>query len=123
MAVGTKWFFDEMVYPSGGFVTEKGAWIIPPWHGSDNYHRHCAHTLLDEKGELEVYAWPGGYEIYYFDREGSVLCARCASNNVYSEPVVSYGIIEEGCTYCDNCSKPIGDEEQQFEMDAEGEAE
>lgn len=28
------------------------------------------------------YAWPGGYPIYYLDRESNVLCADCANREI-----------------------------------------
>lgn len=39
------------------------------------------HTLpeRDSHGQLPAYAWPGGYPVYYLDRDSSELCASCAS--------------------------------------------
>lgn len=32
----------------------------------------------DDNGELESYAWPGGYPIYYLCEDGGILCPDCA---------------------------------------------
>lgn len=70
----------------------------------------------DNKGKLESFAWPGGYPMYYLDREDSVLCPECA-NRSDSDPdevphfkPVAYGYLEgpqDDPTFCDHCSKEI----------------
>jgi hypothetical protein len=32
-------------------------------------------------GKLPDYAWPGGYQMFYLDKDSSVLCPDCANNN------------------------------------------
>ena len=32
----------------------------------------------DSDGQLSSYAWPGGYQIVYFTRNGDILCPDCA---------------------------------------------
>jgi hypothetical protein len=71
----------------------------------------------DEDGRLSAWAWPGGYAIYYLDKDNSVLCPDCARKSdedpdeLPNFRPIAAGIIEEydedDLTYCDNCSKPI----------------
>ena len=58
---------------------------------------------------LPAYAWPGGYPVYYLDREDSVLCAPCANRDAESLPTaVEYGINwEDPDLTCDDCSAAI----------------
>jgi len=32
----------------------------------------------DEDGRLSAWCWPGGYPLFYLDRDGSILCPACA---------------------------------------------
>lgn len=63
----------------------------------------------DESGKLIAYAFPGGYPVYYLDREDSVLCPDCANALV---PAEQKGLVaalhEEGEPLsCDECGKTI----------------
>lgn len=67
--------------------------------------------------ELESYAWPGGYPIYYLtDPDNSVLCPDCATRLARDpderETVAAYGIQEDSSEtdlICDACGKTIYD--------------
>ena len=64
--------------------------------------------MRDDKGQLPVYAWPGGYPIYYMAAEDSnVWCPACA--NVADPSVIAAAGInwEDASLYCDQCSKRI----------------
>jgi hypothetical protein len=74
---------------------------------------------LDD-GSLPAYAWPGGYNLFYFDEENLVLCPSCANKEDMSTEVVAYDVNwEDESLYCDDCSKQIhssyGDDEEEEE--------
>lgn len=84
-------------------------------------NKHVA-EIADENGKLPAYAWPGGYQMYYTDNYGAVLCPDCANDydNYGGGTVVAYDINYEDATLvCDACNKWIdpsyitGDELQQ----------
>jgi hypothetical protein len=69
-----------------------------------------------DKEWYDAWAWPGGYPMYYFCKDGGVLCPKCANDNrkltnKYSDP--QWYII--GCEVnwalndlqCDHCHKFI----------------
>ena len=60
-------------------------------------------------GELPKYAWPGGYPIFYIDRENNVLCVDCAKkNDEYSSELVAHDInYEDGELCCMHCGNKI----------------
>jgi hypothetical protein len=76
---------------------------------------------LDNNGELPAYAWPGGYAIYYLDRDNSVVCPSCANKQrkidiespgyIPQFNIVAWGINydepDEADFFCDECSKQI----------------
>lgn len=37
--------------------------------------------FLNEDGEFDRYAWPGGYEIFYECQDNGLLCAPCANEH------------------------------------------
>lgn len=37
--------------------------------------------ILNEQGEFDAYAWPGGYPIYYICEDGEALCPKCCNEN------------------------------------------
>lgn len=57
-----------------------------------------------ENGKLPALAWPGGYPIYYYTDDGSMLCPDCAEDD---EEVVTGDVYYEGPEMeCDgNCGK------------------
>jgi hypothetical protein len=58
-------------------------------------------------GTLAAYCWPGGYPLYYQDREDNVLCPNCAGKQGYS-PIVACSVNwEDPDLTCDDCSKRI----------------
>ena len=64
-----------------------------------------------ENGKLPAYAFPGGYPLYYLDKQASILCADCASTNDedYPEcPLVGCDInYEDKDLYCYECNARI----------------
>lgn len=71
-------------------------------------------VTLNEKGELDAYAWPGGYPILYLDRDNSTLCAKCATESLKDPDEVpqfkpvACDIYYEGPTLqCDQCGTDI----------------
>lgn len=63
----------------------------------------------DENGNLPSWAWPGGYPIYYVDKEGSCICPKCANREVdASQEVVDSDINwEDEALHCDDCGDKI----------------
>jgi hypothetical protein len=65
----------------------------------------------DDKGKLEHYAWPGGYQIMYLDRENSTICPDCANESEEcgsGQPTswfYLYGVEDEDSESCDECGK------------------
>lgn len=88
---------------------------------------------LNSQGELDAYAWPGGYPIIYLDGENSTLCAKCATRDFNDSDVrdeykpIAAVIYYEGPTIqCDDCGVDIesayGDpNDDSDEWDADGE--
>ena len=66
----------------------------------------------------EKWAWPGGYPLYYICKDGGVLCADCANDNIKltSAPdaddqwtIVARDINwEDAGLTCDHCNKAVG---------------
>jgi hypothetical protein len=75
----------------------------------------------DEKGNLPVYAWPGGYPIYYLVADDGILCPSCANTEKavrlaeqddspdFDQWRIVAGDInwEASDLYCDNCNERI----------------
>lgn len=68
-----------------------------------------------ERREWDKYAWPGGYPLYYFTKDGGCLCSKCATDNLeqtlgddsawkIEQVDINY---EDTSLYCDNCNKTI----------------
>lgn len=66
--------------------------------------------------ELDYYAWPGGYPLYYVTKDSGVLCPKCVNDNLellsdeYDPQwyVIGYEInYEDNSLYCDHCSERI----------------
>lgn len=81
-------------------------------------------ALLDcddqgKPGELPVFAWPGGYAMFYTTANADTLCAACATAELLSgasdDPPIAqgaYGATEdypEDAEHCDNCGDVIAD--------------
>jgi uncharacterized Zn finger protein (UPF0148 family) len=61
---------------------------------------------IKTEGKLPVYAWPGGYPLYYITKKGEVLCPNCA--NETPEEVDEYEVNwEDTNIFCDGCDKQI----------------
>jgi hypothetical protein len=63
-------------------------------------------------GELHKYAWPGGYPIIYYSKDGGTLCPVCAQKIDDDED--DYDYIDQFYIYyegppeiCDECSAEI----------------
>lgn len=72
----------------------------------------------EHRGQLPSYAWPGGYPLFYVDKENSVLCPSCANKDTTGIALVEYDInYEDTDLYCCECSKRIesayGDDEEE----------
>lgn len=65
--------------------------------------------IRDEKGQLPVYAWPGGYPLFYITADGLIICPWCANDGVEtSDPVVNYDInYEDPDLWCDDAGGRI----------------
>ena len=79
--------------------------------------------VRNEKGQLDAYAWPGGYQIVYYTADNGVLCPDCANGKNGSEAsekldpecpddnqwrLVASDIYYEGpAVYCDHCNAEI----------------
>jgi hypothetical protein len=67
------------------------------------------HLPHDSNGKLSSYAWPGGYPLFYLDKESNVLCPACANRDIDdSQAVVEADVNwEDPSLYCDDCSQRI----------------
>ena len=74
----------------------------------------------DANGQLDAYAWPSGYPLYYLDSQNGVLCVKCARKSDDPEEVDSFRPVAVGVNYedallfCDDCSQRI---ESAYEKD------
>lgn len=90
------------------------------------------YNLLEARGDGSLYlpsfAWPGGYPLVYVCRDGEVVCADCAVENIvygewsHSDDVLGADVFYEGPPeYCANCNREI--ESAYGDPDAEEEKE
>ena len=69
--------------------------------------------LADNDGKLPEYGWPGGYPIFYLDREDSTLCAECATKSTDEDEMPQFKPVafdinyEDAGMYCEQCNKMI----------------
>lgn len=63
----------------------------------------------DDNGKLPAFAWPGGYPIVYFTRDGMTVCPDCANRETdAAQAPVSGDIYWEGpAMSCDDCGAEI----------------
>ena len=67
----------------------------------------------NDNGQLDAFAWPGGYPLFYLDRENSVLCVDCARKSDTADEIDGFKPVavdvnwEDDSLFCDNCSKQI----------------
>jgi hypothetical protein len=62
----------------------------------------------EEIKKIGPYAWPGGYPLFFLDKENNVLCYDCAIKEDYSYPIVAYDANwEDPHLFCDDCGKRI----------------
>ena len=63
----------------------------------------------NDDGTLASWAWPGGYPIYYVDRENNVLCPKCANRETDESqaPIDADVNWEDANLICDDCSARI----------------
>lgn len=68
-----------------------------------------AEMYLNEDGTYPTYAWPGGYQLVYFTRDGLVICPKCANREVDDgQGVVGQDVYWEGPEMaCDDCGEMI----------------
>lgn len=95
----------------------QGHTLIPWYESADN-----ARQVLDQFSdftfshiEWQAYAWPGGYEIHYYAKDGGVLCHQCANKELYRtiDPedaqfyIIDSDVNYEDTLYCDHCNQQI----------------
>ena len=77
----------------------------------------------NDKGDLDFWAWPGGYRILYLCADGETVCAKCANERKPDEwqgqePVDAYIDWEGPGTHCAHCNKfmesEYGDPEEEI---------
>lgn len=63
----------------------------------------------EEDGTLPAHAWPGGYPLYYYTRDGLTVCAECANREVDdTQAVIGQDVYWEGpVQVCEDCGKGI----------------
>lgn len=63
----------------------------------------------DSDGKLPAFAWPGGYPIFYLDKQGNVLCPGCASREIDQAQEVTDSDVnwEDADLECDYCGRGI----------------
>lgn len=73
-------------------------------------------TYKMDNGQLQSFAWPGGYPIFYVTADGGILCPKCCNDNLelLNDPndkqwhVVAADVNwEDESLYCDHCSGKI----------------
>ena len=58
--------------------------------------------------KLVPYAWPGGYRIVYYLKDGDELCCDCAEQYGYPEEFFGCGLHEEGAPlFCKECNRKM----------------
>lgn len=71
-----------------------------------NLHRNGTPGPFDTlKDELVEFAWPGGYQVFYMDGEGTTLCAKCARK---SEEIFRNGVLGDFAAWCANVNGDDG---------------
>jgi hypothetical protein len=85
------------------------------------------HILVDSAGKVQVYAWPGGYPIFYITGDGGALCPQCVEENLRlcASDEKQWKVIaheanwEDPSLYCDHCGRRIesayAEEEEEVE--------
>ena len=62
----------------------------------------------DPDGRLPSYAWPGGYPMFYYDRDGDEYCPDCANQDKADPPIVAGDVYWEGPdSICVGCGARI----------------
>lgn len=59
-------------------------------------------------GKLPTYAWPGGYQIIYYSKDGTVFCPDCANQEDVEPEITEWDIFYEGPPeVCEGCGFSI----------------
>jgi len=110
------WHFETIVKPLAFTSVEQRT--VP----TTTTHDELVSQLADEghyairfiKKEWDTWAWTGGYPIYYVTKDGGVLCAKCANDNLEltlgDDPqwrIVAEDINYEGNFNCDHCYEAV----------------
>jgi len=67
----------------------------------------------NDNGTLPAFAWPGGYPLYYLDRQDSTLCPACANKSDTPEELEGFKPTFQATNWedpnldCDNCGARI----------------
>ena len=79
-------------------------------------HPRCTSSAYGLDIELDYYAWPGAYPLFYITKDSGILCPKCVNENIelLSDPydpqwyVVGCDInYEDSDLYCDHCNERI----------------
>lgn len=66
---------------------------------------------LDQDGKLPACAWPGGYQLIYFDSRMDCLCPGCADKERKSwdtlDRPIMVDVLYEGREHCSRCDREI----------------
>lgn len=70
-------------------------------------------NIRDSDGLLPLYAWPGGYPLFYLAKDNGVLCPTCANqfhperDNEQLEAIACDVNWEDPSLFCEHCNKRI----------------
>lgn len=95
------------------------------YHDAEETHKGILPVIAPD-GQLEAFAFPGAYPIYYLDKNNCVMCASCAQQSLNDEieKPIAWGIIEDPTddTDCCVCNKFFMEQETEIETEIETEA-
>ena len=111
--------------PEHVLISPYGTRFYEPKDSAENMVKHgCTFSHL----EWPSWAWPGGYPIAYYTRDGGCLCPSCANENMnltLDKDYDQWCIVAQEINYedndlqCDNCYADIpaayGDDDEEHE--------
>jgi len=112
------WFLNEVLWDALDSWAPEGCYFGAIEGDGSDFGFWSLNTNIQRinSGKVMVYAFPGGYPMYYLTQDDSVLCPQCVEENQdecsdSSDPkwyVESHGInYENNSMHCDECSKQI----------------
>lgn len=99
-------YYEYKAYPRGTPVDDVLKDVVTPG----------MFGLKFERNSWEPYAWPGGYEITYYTKDGGTLCHQCSNKELPRTLdldddqfyIVAADInYEDNDSYCDHCNRHI----------------